>query len=122
MKRSLTTLSCAGSLLVAAMASAAPSGYPQQMIVTTINPSKYIVLGGNTRPEANAANDKGAVPDSLPLNHMLLQLRRSPEREAALQQFIADLNDRQSENYHQWLTPAEFAAHYGAAGADAATA
>jgi subtilase family serine protease len=121
MNRSLSTLACAGSLLMAAIASAAPNGYPQQTIVKTIDPSKYLVLGGNTRPEANAANDKGAVPDSLPINHMLLQLKRSPEREAALQQFIADLNDRQSENYHQWLTPAEFAAHYGMAAADAAT-
>lgn len=121
MKRSVTMLACAGSLLTATMASAAPSGYPQQTIVTAIDLSKYVVLGGNTRPEANAANDHGAVADSLPINHMLLQLKRSPEREAALEQFIDDLNDRRSENYHQWLTPAEFAAHYGVAAADVAT-
>jgi subtilase family serine protease len=121
MNRSLMTLSCAGSLLMVAMASAAPSGYPQQMIVTTIDPSDYVVLQGNTRPEANADNDKGAVADSLPINHILMQLKRSAEREAALEKVIADLHDRQSESYHQWLTPAEFATHYGAAATDVAT-
>ena len=38
---------------------------------------------GNTRPEANAENDLGAVSDDLSLDHMMLQLKRSPQQEQA---------------------------------------
>ena len=79
------------------------------------------VLAGNTRPEANVANDQGAVEGSMPMQHMLLQLKRTPEREAALTQLIDDLHNPQSESFHQWLTPQQFAAHYGVASEDSAT-
>jgi hypothetical protein len=59
---------------------------------------------GNTRPEANAKNDRGRVSDDLTLNHMMLQLRRSPEQEQALQQFINDIHDHTSPLFHHWIT------------------
>ena len=46
---------------------------------------QLVTLAGNTRPEATVQNDRGAVADSFPLHHMLLQLRRSPEKEVALE-------------------------------------
>jgi subtilase family serine protease len=52
---------------------------------------------------------------------MLLQLKRSPEQEAALEQYIAELNDRQSPNFHHWLTADQFAAQYGVAKEDVDT-
>ncbi len=52
-----------------------------------------VTLAGNTRPEANAANDRDAVADDLPLDHMLLQLRRPPEQDAALGRMIDALHD-----------------------------
>ncbi len=109
------------SMLVASAVLAVPSGFPKQAIVSAVNEAKLTVLGGNTRPEANAANDQGAVEGSMPMQHMLLQLKRTPEREAALTQLIDDLHNPQSESFHQWLTPQEFAAHYGVASEDAAT-
>jgi len=86
-----------------------------------IDESKLVTLAGNTRPEASAQNDRGIVPDDFPLEHMLLQLKRSPEREAALAQYIDDLHNSQSPNYHRWLTPEQFAEHYGVAQEDVAT-
>jgi subtilase family serine protease len=77
-----------------------------------------VALEGNTRREANARNDHGIVPDDFPLRHMLLQLKRSPEREAALKQYIDELHDPQSSNFHQWLTADQFAEHYGVAKED----
>lgn len=109
------------SALAASPLSAAPSGVPRQAIVSSVNETQLTVLAGNTRPEANAANDRGALEDSTPIDHVLLQLKRSPEREAALNQLIDDLHNPQSDSYHQWLTPQEFAAHYGVASEDAAT-
>lgn len=70
-------------------------------------------LPGNMRPEATAQNDLGPVEDSLPLEHMLLQLQRDPERQAALDAWMAGLEDKNSPNYHQWLTAEEFGAQFG---------
>jgi subtilase family serine protease len=103
----------AGTLGATTCAYAGPTGYPAQTIHDTIDATKLVTLAGNTRPEAIAQNDRGAVADTLPLGHMFLQLQRSPEREAALKQYIDELHDPKSANYHQWLTAADFAEHYG---------
>src|ERR1700677_3210620 len=109
------------SLLATSSVLAVPGGFPKQAIVSTVNEAKLTVLAGNTRPEANVANDQGAVEGSLPMQHMLLQLKRTPEREAALTQLIDDLHNPQSESFHHWLTPQEFSAHYGVASEYVAT-
>jgi subtilase family serine protease len=70
-------------------------------------------LAGNTRPEANAENDRGKVPDSFAMPHMLLQLQRSPEREQALRNFMEQQQDSTSPNFHRWLTAIEFGQFYG---------
>lgn len=101
--------------------SAQPSGRPTPSILEPVNEQRLVTLFQNTRPEANAENDRGRVPDSFPMNHMLLQLKRSPERAAALESYISELHDRKSPNFHNWLAPDQFAEHYGVAGADVAT-
>src|SRR5215471_4028491 len=67
----------------------------------------------NVRPEARPENDRGRVMDSVSLQHMLLQLKRSPQKEEALQQFIRELQTQGSPNYHRWLTAQEFGARFG---------
>jgi subtilase family serine protease len=49
---------------------------------------------------------------------MLLQLKRSPQQEQALETLIDQLHDTRSTNYHQWLTAAEFGQRFGLAQAD----
>jgi hypothetical protein len=86
-----------------------------------IDENGLVTLSGNTRPEAKTANDQGAVPDSFGLEHMLLQLRRTPQQEQAVEQFIDQLYDPQSPNFHQWLTAQQFGERYGLAQEDLAT-
>lgn len=88
------------------------------LIVDPIDENKLITLRGNTRPEANAANDRGRVNDGFPMEHMLLQLKRAPEQEEALEKYIGQLSDKSSPNYHHWLTPAQLGQIYGPAQAD----
>jgi subtilase family serine protease len=76
---------------------------------------------GNTRSEANAQNDRGKVADTFAMEHMLLHLQRSPEREQALQNFIDQQNDSTSPNFHKWLTAIEFGQMYGPAPRDIET-
>src|SRR5580658_2737801 len=73
-----------------------------------IDETKLHTLTGNTRPEATAANDRGLVPDNLAMDHLLLQLQRSPELQKAADQFTEDLQNPKSPSYHHWLTAAEF--------------
>ena len=79
-----------------------------------------VTLRGNTRPEAKAKNDRGRVSDDLTLDHMMLQLQRTPEQEQALQQFIKEIHDPTSPLFHHWITAAEFGQRYGVAPADVA--
>jgi subtilase family serine protease len=88
------------------------------MITGAIVETSLATLSGNTRSEANASNDRGRVADNLPLDHMLLQLKRPPEREQALTQLIDQLHDSTSANFHQWLTPNQFGAQFGPAASD----
>src|SRR5271155_3893000 len=50
------------------------------LITTAVENNRLVRLRGNTRPEANARNDRGLVPDTLPLGQMQLLLKRPAER------------------------------------------
>lgn len=93
----------------------------QVQITHVINDGQRVSLQRATRPEANAANDRGAVADDLPLPHMLLQLQRSSAQEQTLNQLIEQLHNPASPNFHHWLTPADFGARFGVAPQDQQT-
>ncbi len=90
-------------------------------ITQAIDNSQRVTLGGNTRPEANAANDRGIVADSLMLEHMQLQLRLPDANERQLEQFIDQLHSPGSPSFHQWLTPEQFKKQFGVASEDIQT-
>ena len=56
----------------------------RRLITQAVDESKRVELPGNTIPQANTGNDRGRVPDSLPMEHMQLQLRLPREKEAEL--------------------------------------
>ncbi|MGC9969493.1 MAG: protease pro-enzyme activation domain-containing protein [Bryobacteraceae bacterium] len=88
------------------------------MITHRIDASKVVALAGNTRPEASAQNDRGRVAENYPMDHMLLQLKRPPDLEQALEAFIDELSTPGSPNYHKWLTAEVFGQRFGPAQAD----
>jgi hypothetical protein len=83
------------------------------LITADVDDSQRITLSRNTRPEANTKNDRGRVPDSFRLEHMLLQLKRSPELEQEFVQHIETLTDKSSPNFRHWLTPQQIGDRYG---------
>jgi Pro-kumamolisin, activation domain len=98
---------------------AAPNPPPARILVTQpIDEHRLVRLAGNTRHEANAATDRGRVPDDFPMEHMLLLLKRPPELEQAIEEYIDSLTDKSSPNFHQWLLPAEQGQLYGPAQED----
>ncbi|MGO9850509.1 MAG: protease pro-enzyme activation domain-containing protein [Steroidobacteraceae bacterium] len=93
----------------------------RSLVTDPIDEGRVVRPAGNTRSEANARNDRGRVPDSMPLEHMLLLLKRPAERELELQHFIRQLHDRKSPFYHHWLSAVEFGRRFGLAQQDLAT-
>jgi len=90
-------------------------------ITQAIDETQLVRLKGNVHPLARPEFDQGAVPDSTPMNRMLLLLQRSPEQEATLQQLMAEQQTKDSPNFHKWLTPQQFGAQFGPADADIQT-
>ena len=93
----------------------------RSLITGEIDETRLATLAGNTRPEATARNDRGALPDGYPLDHMMLLLQRAPEREQAFSEFIDQLHDKFSPNFHKWLNATEIGERYGLGEQDIAT-
>src|SRR5580704_10500455 len=94
----------------------------QTLITQAVNDGNLFRLAGNIPPAArNAANDRGSAPDTMPMPHMLLQLRRPAAQEQALQALIEQLHDPNSPNYHQWLSAEQLGAQFGPAASDIQT-
>lgn len=90
----------------------------RELITNSISSNELVTLGGNTRREANAANDRGAVAANFPLPHLMLQLRRPAERQRAFDQYVEQLTAPSSPNFHRWLNAGEIGARYGLAQGD----
>lgn len=115
--RALTTIGLTSALLAQTTAIR-----PARILINQpIESSRLHTLAGNTRPEANSKNDRGKVADTFSMDHMLLQLQRSPERELALESYIEQQHDSTSPNFHRWLTAAQFGQIYGPAPEDIET-
>jgi len=117
-------LSCAALLCCLSPALHAQSGrsVPARVLITQpIDPSQLVTLAGNTRSEATVENDRGRVPDNFALDHLMLELKRSPEREQAFTNFIDQQQDPTSPNFHKWLTPAQVGEFFGPSPKDIAT-
>jgi subtilase family serine protease len=76
--------------------------------------AQQVELPGHLQPRAQQRFDAGAVPDTLPMVELKLVLRRTPSQTAALQRLLAAQQTPGSPEYHQWLTPAQFGARFGA--------
>src|SRR5262249_15951198 len=57
---------------------------------------------------------------STQLSHVRILLSRTAAQQAALDKYMASLQDKSSPNYHKWLTPDQFGKLYGPADSDIA--
>jgi len=98
----------------------APAQAPSPLITGNIDYTQRVTLPGNTRPEAIAANDLGLADAGSQLNALQLILQRSPEGEAAFAQYLGELYDPKSPNYHKWLTNEQIGDLFGPCAQDIA--
>jgi hypothetical protein len=91
------------------------------LITQPVNESQLTVLKGNTHPLARPEFDLGTAPATLPMQRMLLVLKRSPLQESALRTLLDNQQDKSSPGYHAWLTPEQFGKQFGPTDADIRT-
>jgi subtilase family serine protease len=94
---------------------------PHPLITQPVDELQLTVLKGNTHPLARPEFDLGTAPATLPMERMLLVLKRSPEQEFALRKLLDDQQDKASPSYHKWLTPEEYGKQFGPTDADMQT-
>lgn len=91
---------------------------PTTRITGPVDDSKTITISGSRHPHAIASNDQGAVDSKLRMDRMILLLQPDAQQRAALDALISAQHDPTSPTHHQWLTPAEYAQHFGASASD----
>ena len=117
----LALICCVVSEAQSASPSAMQAAAPRPLITQPIDEAQLTTLRGNTHPLARPEFDLGTAPASLPLQRMLLVLKRSPEQESALGKLLDDQQNKTSPSYHQWLTPDQFGQQFGPTDADIQT-
>jgi hypothetical protein len=105
-------------LIALSTVSAAQQSTIKVRITQAVSETNLTVLRGNTHPLARPEFDRGPALVDLPLNRMLLVLKRSPEQETALKSLLEGLQDRSSVNYHSCLSPEQFGRQFGPAEQD----
>jgi hypothetical protein len=60
-----------------------------------------------------AAKDLGSIEGGRSFRRMVLVLTPSAEQQAALKRLIENQHNKNSSDYHKWLTPEQFAARFG---------
>ena len=78
-----------------------------------LNAGPRVPIPGNTHGLARPEFDLGRVESDIPLPRVSLEFHPSPAQQQELNQFLADLGNRKSPNYHKYLTPDQFADRFG---------
>jgi uncharacterized protein (TIGR03437 family) len=102
------------------LASLAPLSAQRNRIATRIDNTRTVVLRGRVHPRARTENDRGPVESSFQVPAITLILKSSASQQSDLRQLLQQQQDPSSPNYHQWLTPEQYADRFGVSSNDAA--
>ena len=95
---------------IAAFSTPAQTNQARSLVTAPVNEGQMVTRLGSTHPLARAEFDRGLAPDSLPMDNMMLGLKRASEQDTALATLLREQQDPTSANYHKWITPQEFGA------------
>ena len=97
-------------------------GFAQQGRVGLQRDQRTIVLKGNLNPKINAGDDRGLMEDAHRITAMTLVLKQSAAQQVAFAQLLQDQQTPGSSEYHQWITPEQYADRFGVSVSDLAKA
>src|ERR1700722_4110530 len=73
----------------------------------------FATLRGKLNPKAQPKFDQGPVDPGMKMSLVTVAFKKTATQQAALEQLLAEQQDRTSGNYHRWLTPEEYADRFG---------
>jgi uncharacterized protein (TIGR03437 family) len=91
----------------------APAAAQQSHITRAIDNRERMTLKGHLHPKALAENDLGRVSPSMTVSYVTIMLAQTASQQADLDELLAGQQTPGSKNYHRWLTPDEYAQHFG---------
>jgi hypothetical protein len=101
-------------VLFAAVAVSSQSyGDTADRVVGDLTASPKVALQGNVHGLARPEFDLGRADGSRVIQGLALSFRPSPAQQQDLNNFLAQLADPHSKNFHKYLTPAQFGARFG---------
>jgi subtilase family serine protease len=109
-------LAILGSVLFASTAAFAQQAAPR--ITAQVDETSLATLKGSFSMAARVEFDQGEADASTQLSGVRLVFSRTDAQQAALDAYLAELQDPASSNYHKWLTPEQFGKLYGPADSD----
>ena len=115
----LSVLSAVSSYAQVPYRAGSPTAAP--LLLQAIDETRLVAPLGNTHALARPEFDLGEAPDDFAMPHILLQLKRSPEQEQALEARIEELQDPKSPQFHRWLSAPELGRDFGPAQRDIET-
>jgi subtilase family serine protease len=89
-----------------------------QRIHGAIENGNTFTLPGNTNPMVVRARDVGPADPSLSLPRIAIHLTMTASQQAALERLLQAQQTRGNREYHQWLTPEEYASRFGVSQSD----
>jgi subtilase family serine protease len=101
------------SVLFAAVAVSSPSYATPDRVVGDLTSSQKVALHGNVHGLARPEFDLGRAAGSRLIQGLALSFRPSPAEQQDLNNFLGQLANPHSKNFHKYLTPAEFGARFG---------
>jgi uncharacterized protein (TIGR03437 family) len=78
-----------------------------------IDETRRVVLQGTVNPRTGSAVDLGPVDASRNIGPLIVLLKRSPDQQTAVEKLLASQRDPGSTDFHQWLTPEQYADRFG---------
>ena len=102
-----------------AVAVSSPAQTPRRIV--SIDAHQQTVLTGTRHPLTVGAAATGHLDGATRLSGVTLHFNMSAAQQADLQALLAAQQNPSSSQYHQWLTPAQYAARFGVSSADLGT-
>jgi subtilase family serine protease len=112
-----------GKVAAVALLVAAASSSPAQTArrVVSINAHQQTTLTGSRHPLTVGAAATGRLDSATRLTGVTLNFNMTAAQQADLKALLAAQQNPASGQYHQWLTPAQYAARFGVSSADLST-
>ena len=92
----------------------------QDRITAAVSDSSRVAISGSIHPKVGLATDRGPASADLKMVGMTVRFSLTAAQQAALDQLLIDQQNPSSPQYHQWLTPAQYAAQFGLSSGDIA--